>query len=63
MINIYIFPQLKLFHAIAKSCQINLRIDRTKTSGSIFFFVKIRLPVRNFVITEGNEMKNIYNTI
>ena len=37
MINTYLFLLLKLLHEIAKFCQINWRIERTKTCGLIFF--------------------------
>ena len=57
------FPLLKLLHAIAKSCQINWRIERTKTYGSIFLqrlnITKIKLVVGNSVITEVKELKDI----
>ena len=37
MNNAYSSLLLKLLHAIAKYCQINCRIEKTKTRGSIFF--------------------------
>ena len=62
MISKYLFLLLELLYAIAKSCQINWRIEKTKTDGSIFF-AKIELLIGNFAITEVNELKNIYITV
>ena len=72
MINIYFFLLLKPLHAIAESCQINWRIERTKTCGSILFYfiylfiflqildiTKIKLILGNSVTTELNVLKDI----
>ena len=62
MINAYFFLLLKLLHAIAKSCQINWRIERTKICGSIFFckdMTKIKLLVGNSAIAKAYELENI----
>ena len=62
MISKYLFLLLELLYAIAKSYQINWRIEKTKTYSSIFF-AKIELLIGNSAITEVNELKNIYITV
>ena len=58
-----LFSPIETFACIAKSCQINRRKERTKTSGSIFFtkirYYKVKLLFGNSAITEVNKLKNI----
>ena len=64
MISEYLFLLLKLLHAIAKFYQINWRIKRRKTCGSIVFveirYHKVELLIGNSAITEFNQLKDIY---
>ena len=52
---------MNLLHVIAQSCQINCRIERTNTCGSIHF-CKDKV-VGNFAATQVNELKNTHITV
>ena len=63
MINTSFFLFLKLLHVIAKSCQINWTIERTKTYGSIFFckdkILQGKVASWEFCIYRNQRVENI----
>ena len=63
----FFFP-LEFLIAIAKSCQINWRIENIKARGPVCFklrkyLTKTRLQDGNSVITEVKALRNIYTTV